>query len=186
MKLDHPMSKYDKLGRYLRGQRGEWHAMSFGEIESVLGFSMPVSARKYRPWWANQSDGGHVQSHAWMSAGWRVWSVNFSAERVEFQRISAEQAAQVSEVAAAPFRHQASEAEEPDLVTFDKAKLNVAARRILDDYTAEFGGDVQRALDKALEEARIAYRKRFMDSIPRGTPSSISSVDLIREDRDAR
>lgn len=179
------MLKYAALGRHL-GQQGERHTMSFGEIESVLNFPMPASARKYRPWWANQSDGSHVQAHAWMRGGWRVWSVDLTAERVEFRRVFPQRDAGVSETTAAPFHHGAGSALAADLVTFDRAKLSVTARRILNDYTSELGGDVQLALDKALREARIAYRQRFMDSIPRGRPSVIDSVDLIREDRDAR
>lgn len=180
------MSKYDKLGHHLRAQHGERLQMSFGEIESILGFPMPISARKYRPWWANQSDGAHVQSYAWMRAGWKVWSVDFAAERVEFQRVGTERHIGVYESAATPFRHQ-TKAETADPVTFDRAKLSITARRILDDYTAEFGGDVQAAIDKALHEARMAFRKRLIEGIVRtGAPSSVSSVDLIREDRDAR
>jgi hypothetical protein len=73
-----------------------------------------------------------------------------------------------------------------DLVSFDRRKLSITARRILDDYTAEFDGDIQ-ALDKALHEARVAYRQRLIDNIVRtGPPSSVKSADLIREDRDAR
>jgi hypothetical protein len=160
--------------------------MSFAHIESILGFPMPASARKYRPWWANQSDGGHVQAQAWMNAGWRVWSVQLSAERVEFQRVSPEQILGASETTT-PFHHREPRDEATDLLTFDRAKLSITARRILDDYTAEASGDVQAALDRALHEARMAFRKRLIDGIERtGPPSPVSSVNLIREDRDAR
>jgi hypothetical protein len=179
------MSKYDQLGNHLRAQTGEWHPMTFGEIENVLGFALPNSARKYRPWWANQSDGAHVQAQAWMRAGWRVWSVNFASDRVDFRRTAANPSAGLSEGAVTPFRSQAPTADRADLLAFDRAKLSITARRILDDYLNEFGGDVQKALDRALHEARMAYRNQILDSIPRGKPSGVSSVDLIREDRDA-
>jgi hypothetical protein len=178
------MTKYAKLDRFLRGQTGRWQTMSFGQIEGILGFPLPSSARDHRGWWSEHKT--HTHTKGWTDAGWRVWSVDLGAERVEFQRTGPELAAGVSDSPAAPFHHQASAPQAADLVTFDRAKLNIAARRILNDYTAEFGGDVQRALDKALEEARIASVQRLIDSIPRSAPSPVSSVDLIREDRDAR
>jgi hypothetical protein len=181
------MSKYRPLEEFLAKQGAEkkWCNLRFGEIEGILKFPLPPSARTHRGWWTNDPNGTHVQARAWMGAGWRVWRTDLNSERVEFERIVSKQGDGVQE-APSTYRHHASRSDAMDLVTFDRSKLNVAARRILDDYTAEFDGDVQRALDKALEEARIAYRKRFMDSIPRGAPTTVDSVDLIRDGRDGR
>jgi hypothetical protein len=180
------MSKYHRLKTYLHGQGGEWFSTSFSQVESVLGFPLPASARKHRAWWTNLLDGTHTQAHAWMDAGWRVWSVDLAAGRLEFQRMAAEQGMGVSEATAATFRHDTPGVRMTDPVAFDRAKLSITARRILSDYTAEFDGDVQRALDKALHEARVAFRQRLFDNIPREPYSPVDSVDLIREDRDAR
>ncbi|HXU99121.1 MAG TPA: hypothetical protein VG166_01320 [Caulobacteraceae bacterium] len=121
-----------------------------------------------------------------MGAGWRVGSVDLAEGRVEFERIDAGHAGGVADEASAPFLRDASASRPADPVTFDRAKLNIAARKILDDYTERFDGDVQRALDVALEEARIAYCQHLIESLPHGPASPVSSVDLIREDRDAR
>ena len=49
--------KYRRLYAHLCGRRSrEWSA-SFAEVEAVLGFQLPFSARMHRPWWANQSRG---------------------------------------------------------------------------------------------------------------------------------
>jgi hypothetical protein len=65
--------------------------------------------------------------------------------------------------------------------------LSSAARKLLDDYTAEASGDRAAAVRRALHEAAIARRARLIDAIPlTGVRSDIDSVDLIREDRDAR
>jgi hypothetical protein len=173
------MSKYEPLKSWLQARGGPRLILSFAEIERLLGFALPGSARQHRAWWSNQADGAHTQAHAWMDVGWRVWSADLEAEQIEFRR----PVGGFAEEAAAPFHHDAPIGGMSDPVTFDRAKLSITARRILDDYTAEFGGDVQRGLDKALHEARIAFRQRLIDNIPRGTPSSVNSVDLIHEDR---
>lgn len=61
--------KYQRLYTHLRGTTQEWRT-TFREIESIIGFELPGSARLYRPWWANQSGGnGHSQALAWSAAG---------------------------------------------------------------------------------------------------------------------
>jgi hypothetical protein len=59
---------------------------SFREIERILNDKLPVSARQDLDWWANESGGRHVQAQAWIKAGWKVKSGNFSKKKVEFVR----------------------------------------------------------------------------------------------------
>lgn len=47
--------------------------MTIDQIEAVLGFILPASARKYRPWWANALT--NTQAKSWLHAGWEVDSV---------------------------------------------------------------------------------------------------------------
>lgn len=58
--------------------------LSFGEVERVLGRTLPASARKHRAWWSNERSGSHSHARAWMDAGWHVASVDLNAGRVEF------------------------------------------------------------------------------------------------------
>lgn len=59
--------------------------LSFTQIEQILGSSLPPSAHNHRPWWANQSDtSNRPQAAAWLSAGWKVDSVNLEDEWVRF------------------------------------------------------------------------------------------------------
>lgn len=75
--------KYVDLAKHLASLDGTvWHA-TFDEIEAVLGFALPESARAYPAWWANQ---GRSQSQAWQSAGWRTAAVDVTEERVTFVR----------------------------------------------------------------------------------------------------
>ena len=46
--------KYQRLYQYLSSlQAQEWRT-SFSEVEAVIGFELPPSARLHRPWWGNQ------------------------------------------------------------------------------------------------------------------------------------
>ncbi|MES2095330.1 MAG: hypothetical protein V4459_01085 [Pseudomonadota bacterium] len=75
------MSKYLKLTLHLAAlDQGIWEP-KFDEVEEVLGFPLPASARQYPAWWANQSRG---QSLAWQGAGWSTNSVNLAEEKVTF------------------------------------------------------------------------------------------------------
>ena len=80
--------KYAPLFDHLEQLRGtEWPA-TFGEIEKILGFSLPDSARIHRPWWANQGErGGHSHALAWEMAGWKTTQVDMAGERVVFVKM---------------------------------------------------------------------------------------------------
>ena len=79
--------KYAPLYRYLTTRTGLQWQTSFGEIETVLGFDLPASARRHRPWWANEDGGGHSHARAWREAGWRTRDVNLRAETLVFERV---------------------------------------------------------------------------------------------------
>ena len=79
--------KYQRLYAYLCRLRAEEWRTTFSEIESILGFPLPVSARLHRPWWANQSGGsGHSQALAWSVAGWETAEVDMHAETLLLRR----------------------------------------------------------------------------------------------------
>ncbi len=79
--------KYAPLHHHLAQlPRQEWRT-TFGEIEKVLCFRLPDSARVHRPWWANQGErGGHSHALAWEMAGWKTSQVNMADERLVFVR----------------------------------------------------------------------------------------------------
>jgi hypothetical protein len=77
--------KYDPLRLFLRRQTGSRVAMTFRGIESVIGNPLPVSARKHRPWWANDAR-GHAHAEAWLGEGYRTEEVDMAGERLVFAR----------------------------------------------------------------------------------------------------
>lgn len=82
--------KYEALKEHLESLRVDRWNPDFTEVERILGFDLPPSARKYKPWWANpEPDSGHPFAGSWMEAGWKVEKVDFNAQTVVFCRIHA-------------------------------------------------------------------------------------------------
>ena len=73
--------KYQRLYQYLSSlQAQEWRT-SFSEVEAVIGFELPPSARLHRPWWGNQrGDSGHSHTLSWSVAGWETTEVDIDGE----------------------------------------------------------------------------------------------------------
>jgi len=77
------MGKYSLLGENL-GRLDE-ETLSFIEVEKILSFSLPASARKHRAWWAN--DKSHSRTvDGWLSVGWVVKSVDLTRQVVTFMK----------------------------------------------------------------------------------------------------
>ncbi len=78
--------KYDPLHYFLRKFPGtEWSAR-YQEIEKVLGFDLPRSARQYSAWWSNERQGSHTHARSWLDAGFKTSHVNITAESVLFSK----------------------------------------------------------------------------------------------------
>lgn len=75
------MSKYRNLTLHLASRDDEVWETNFNEVEQILGMRLPDSARKHRPWWAND---GHAQSTAWLGAGWKTANVDMANETLTF------------------------------------------------------------------------------------------------------
>lgn len=83
------MSKYERLGAYLRGQRTERVPMTFAEIERVVGTKLPKS-QKHQAWWSN-STSNNVMTRVWLDAGYRTEQVDVERKRLVFRRVRAPQ-----------------------------------------------------------------------------------------------
>ena len=78
--------KYRKLRAYLEAHpRREWRS-TFSNIESILGFELPASARKHNAWWSNEKNvGRQSQAVAWSAAGWETAEVDLETETLVFR-----------------------------------------------------------------------------------------------------
>jgi len=85
------MGKYEKLSAFLRAQRTQEVAMTFREIEKVVGFRLPDSARSHRAWWSNNPT-NNVMTGQWLDAGFETEQVDMGGERLVFRRKAKEPA----------------------------------------------------------------------------------------------
>ncbi|MEY8741219.1 hypothetical protein AB9M62_17205 [Bacillales bacterium AN1005] len=77
--------KYFKLLEYLKHKQGEIRlTITFSEIEEILNFELPSSAKKYNAWWAN--DKTRSQAKSWLVAGWHTSEIRLG-ESIIFTRI---------------------------------------------------------------------------------------------------
>ena len=79
-------SKYGPLYEFLGSLEGRERGMSFSEVERVLGFGLPRSARDHREWWANDASRSR-HSWAWLEAGWETRDLDIVGELVWFVRV---------------------------------------------------------------------------------------------------
>ena len=79
-------SKYWPLYEFLGSLEGRERLMSFSEVERILGFGLPRSARTYNAWWGNNLH-RFRHSWAWLEAGWETRDLDIAGESVWFVRV---------------------------------------------------------------------------------------------------
>ena len=107
------MSKYEPLGRYLKGQSATELRMTFADVEALIGARLPRSAILYRMWWSNNAS-NHVHAESWLDAGYRTERVDMDAKTLIFARVGAEPAyGKLERGMAEPHREFKSEEKKP-------------------------------------------------------------------------
>jgi hypothetical protein len=159
------MSVYAPLHERLANAGADPVTLTFAEIERLLGRKLPASAyddRVKRQWWANTDT--HVQARAWLRAG-RKARLDARENRVTF----------------------VYDAGEADTLTIEEEALTPAARHLVRETARAWKDDRSAAAAALLNELARAKRIAILEWFAgRSKFSDISSVDLIREDRDAR
>lgn len=169
------MSKYDPLRLALEREPRATMPMRFDEVEQLLGFPLPASARRHQPWWAN-TGGSHVHAEAWLKAGWRATGVDLGRERVTFVR---------QHGAGRPTQPTAEQA--PGVITIKPAELSPLARDFLARKAGQMDGDYASAVRAILNDTPMQERKRILGWFAARSPKVAGdSADLIRADRDER
>ena len=81
--------KYLLLYKYLHERYADTVVLTFGQIESLLGFALPDQARVNTQWWTNAevTAAGINHSDSWILAC-RVATPNLLAQTVAFERAS--------------------------------------------------------------------------------------------------
>ena len=79
------MTKYEPIITYLDLCKKKSITLTYNQIEEILGFDLPTSARKYKEWWSN-NDKSHSQCSAWGEAGYITTEV-LLGESVTFEKM---------------------------------------------------------------------------------------------------
>ena len=81
--------KYLLLYKYLHERYADRVVLTIGQIESLLGFTLPDQARLNQQWWTNAEGraAGINHSDSWILAS-RVATPNLMAQTVAFERAS--------------------------------------------------------------------------------------------------
>ncbi len=79
------MGKYEPLTEFLRLQPRDRIAMTFSEIERIVGFKLPASAVEHRAWWSNNPSNS-VMTKAWLDAGFQSEQVDMAGRKLIFSR----------------------------------------------------------------------------------------------------
>jgi len=80
------MSKYGRLGEFLKAQRAKEIPLTFAEIERVIGAKLPANSPQYPAWWSNNPL-NNVMTKVWLEAGFRTEQVDTKARKVVFRRV---------------------------------------------------------------------------------------------------
>lgn len=163
------MSVYEPLQSYLANSKEASVEMSYEDIERLLGRPLPRTAYgdNKRQWWANTET--HSQALAWLRAG-RKAKLDVNRQKVAFVR---EQPAAV----AAPVREDA----------IVLAGLAPAALRLLEDVAEDSNTSLGDAAVTLLNQMAKRRRQATLDWFAANTaPSSVTSAELVRADREAR
>ena len=79
--------KYKSLYQYLENRYANTVILTFAQIEDLLGFTLPDSARVHQEWSANEDPNTtrHPHSRSWTLAS-RTATPNLQAQTVVFER----------------------------------------------------------------------------------------------------
>lgn len=78
-------AEYLSLYTYLEHRYATTVVLTFEQMEALLGFALPASARTEPDWWTRAAVSAHRHSAAWSVAG-RTATPNLPAQIVAFER----------------------------------------------------------------------------------------------------
>lgn len=82
VQLDSISPKYRKLAEYLLATNEMRVTLSYSQIEEILGFTLPDTARNFKPsFWANTRT--HSYASSWMGVGYKT-QIDAESDKVTF------------------------------------------------------------------------------------------------------
>ena len=78
-------SEYVSLHKYLANRYADMVVLTFSQLEDLLGFALPDSARTQQEWWTSTDSDKSSGADAWILAG-RTATPNLLTRTVAFER----------------------------------------------------------------------------------------------------
>ena len=85
MKSSYRGEKYVALTNYLKHADKDRIMLKFNEIERIIGFDLPASARRYGAFWCNPES--HTLPFCFLSAGYQKAEADIVAEYIVLEKI---------------------------------------------------------------------------------------------------
>lgn len=104
------MGKYEPLARWLREQPEYMVRVSLSDIERIVGFTLPESARKYQAFWAGSAVNPELKR-----VGWHAY-FHLTEGAIEFRQVSSERPRSVTRAPTPQGLAPAPTAAPPDIV----------------------------------------------------------------------
>ncbi len=81
-----PSKKYRRLTEFLSESGEKCVTLTFEQIESMIGFELPPSARKYKEFWSNTTS--HPIALSWLNVGYQKIDVALDKETILLEKLS--------------------------------------------------------------------------------------------------
>jgi len=85
MKNSYRGEKYVALTNYLKHADKDRITLKFDEMERIIGFDLPASARKYKEFWSSPKT--HTLPFCFLSAGYQKVEADIVAEYIVLEKI---------------------------------------------------------------------------------------------------
>ena len=177
--MSYEPSKYDPLRSYLGSRRDRELPMAFRDVEGVLGFSLPPSARRHPAWWSNNR-GTNVAVKAWRDAGWHTSRVNIAGETLVFVRDG------VGAESTTPNAGSIAPGREVARTLLGRARLSPPAIRLLEDYADEKLCDLGMAAAEILNAVALERRRMLAERFAAASGRVSGDSPDTPEDGDAQ
>ncbi len=143
-------SKYSPLREYLwrRRQFTSMVTLTFPKIEGIINNNLPLGALRSEEWWNNHKTTS--QGYAWITAGWRVQSVDLKERTVTFKKAAKGGTSQTSRR-----RRRKAKAQKPFTpVPFKPRKIRKPSK-------THIAKAIARAKNVELRKTTTYYRSKF-------------------------
>jgi hypothetical protein len=164
------MGKYSKLGVFLQNSTINSVKLTFNEVENILGFNLPKSAREYKAWWANNGDSHTHAVDGWLAMGWRT-EVDLGNQVVIFTRREHVEKVQQTEIKSSSYADTTA-------VEFEEYARNFMSKYYSVPLSAGKYPNVPKLFDMISDDHEIVGDAKFYTMV-RGTslpPAKFSTI----------